>query len=38
MNEAKTPLLQVRDLTVTFGSGRHKFTAVNKVSFQNFFC
>ncbi len=33
MSEAKTPLLQVRDLTVTFGSGRHKFTAVNKVSF-----
>lgn len=32
MNEQKTPLLQVKDLTVTFGT-KPKFTAVDKVSF-----
>lgn len=33
MNENKQVLLQVNDLHVTFGSGRHKFEAVKGVSF-----
>ena len=33
MAEAREKLLEVEDLTVTFGSRRHPFTAVNKVSF-----
>lgn len=33
MSNRNTPLVQVKDLTVTFGSGRQKFTAVRNVSF-----
>lgn len=33
MSNRNTPLMQVKDLTVTFGSGRQKFTAVRNVSF-----
>lgn len=33
MSNSNTPLVQVKDLTVTFGSGRQKFTAVRNVSF-----
>lgn len=33
MTNSNTPLVQVKDLTVTFGSGRQKFTAVRNVSF-----
>lgn len=33
MSNSNTPLVQVKDLTVTFGSGRQKFTAVQNVSF-----
>ena len=33
MADTREKLLEVEDLTVTFGSRRHPFTAVNKVSF-----
>lgn len=33
MSNSNTPLVQVKNLTVTFGSGRQKFTAVRNVSF-----
>ena len=33
MSETREKLLEVRDLTVTFGSRRHPFTAVDGVSF-----
>ncbi|NLW16424.1 MAG: ABC transporter ATP-binding protein [Firmicutes bacterium] len=32
----REPLIQVKDLQVTFGSGRRKFVAVDKVSFEIF--
>ncbi len=34
MSEKKEVLLDVKDLSVTFGTKRHPFTAVDKVSFQ----
>lgn len=34
MSEQKKVLLDVKDLSVTFGTRRHSFTAVNKVNFQ----
>ncbi|MBW7573044.1 ATP-binding cassette domain-containing protein [Caproiciproducens faecalis] len=33
MSEKKTPVLEVKDLKVTFGTKKQKFTAVNGVSF-----
>jgi peptide/nickel transport system ATP-binding protein len=36
VSEARTPLLTVRDLTVTFGKGRHAVSAVAGVSFDVF--
>ncbi len=36
MSETRTPLLQVRDLAVTFGKGRHAVSAVAGVSFDVF--
>jgi len=33
MNTGTTPLLEVKDLTVQFGKGRHKLAAVKNVSF-----
>ena len=36
MSEERKKLIEVEDLTVTFGSRRHPFTAVDKVSFHIF--
>ena len=36
MTELRTPLLKVRDLTVTFGKGRHAVSAVAGISFDVF--